>query len=143
MLLECKVCFAHTRQVLLHQAISNTELIAAPFLNLAWEQGSLGADCTARVIAAALLRAALLFPSLSQDCVCETETVLIARESLAAAPGCFHVLNMNTCCVCGWGSWENTRSGPLPAPRAPHPTHCVLPLRPLKDELLVAGCRTN
>lgn len=143
MLLECKVCSAHTKQVLLHWAVSSTELIPAPFLNLAWEQGSLGADCTARMIAAALLRAALLFPSLSQDCVCGTETVLIAGESLAAALGCFHVLNMHTYCVCGWGSWENTRSRPLPAPRAPHPPHCLLPLRPLEDELLVAGCRTN
>lgn len=126
MLLECEVCCAHTEQVVLHQAISSTELIPAPFLNLAQEQGSLGADCSARMIAAALLRAAFLFPSLSQEPVCKTETVLIAGESLAAALGYFHGLNMHTYCVCGWGSWENTRREPLPATRAPHPTHCFL-----------------
>lgn len=143
MLLERKVCCAHIEQVVLHQAISNTELMPAPFLNLAWEQGSLGAACTARMIAAALHRASFLFLSLSQECVCETETVLIAGESLAAALGCLHVLNMHAYCVCGWGSWENTRSRALPAPRALHATHCLLPLRPLENELLAAGCRTN
>lgn len=143
MLLECKVCCAHIEQVVLHQAISSTELIPAPFLNLAWEQGSQGTDCTARMIAAALHRAAVLFLSLSRECVCETETVLIAGESLAAALGCLHVLNMHTYCECGWRSWENTRSRALAAPRALHPTHCLLPLRHLEDELLAAGCRTN
>lgn len=95
------------------------------------------------MIAAALLRAAFLFPSLSQERVCKTETILIAAESLAAALGYFHGLNTHTYCVCGWGSWENTRSEPLPATGAPHAAHCVLPLRPLEDALLVAGCRTN
>lgn len=73
-----KVCCAHTKRVVLQQAISNLELISAPFLNLAWEQRSLGAGCSARMIPAALFRAAFLFPSLSQECVCETETALIA-----------------------------------------------------------------